>query len=189
LLIGNEKANSINIDTIYIVVEDKARIDDNNHAQVIGELISCFVSNKSVSNEQNEIYAILTDGINIQFFMLSEFNKGIIIDRSEAVSLGTFSGYHPQIFIQSNDLLDAERVLLTLFNKDYNCRPFQRRLNLLHQLEESKQLVLQLKNKYKQELDESRQQIDEQKQQIDAMEQQIDDQKQQLDEASKEIEG
>jgi hypothetical protein len=138
LIIGSEKKNSISLDVVYIVVEAKYKINDNNYAQVVGELIACFVGNSTVSKEQREIYAILTDGVNLQFFMLSEFKEKIIIDRSDAICLGYFTGYQPQTFEPSNQLPIVARILLSLFNSDFNCRPFQRRLDLLSQLEEQK---------------------------------------------------
>jgi F0F1-type ATP synthase membrane subunit b/b' len=128
MIIGEQENQSLALGVIYFVIETKAQINDNNCAQIVGELIACYVANQK--RNCREIYAILTDGTNIQFYMLSDIGRSFVIDRSEALNMGKFQGIPNQKFEPSKKLEKIIRVLISLFGCPEQ-RPLQRRLELL----------------------------------------------------------
>jgi hypothetical protein len=139
---------------IYLIVEAKARIQDKHFAQITGELLAYAAAaeyeRKRVGDDEAlpDLYGILCDGLRIQFFMLSNHGKNIIIDRTEIFTICTVQNneYGEQEFIP-NELTDVVEILFSIANKCYKKRPCKRKQLLSDQLEKDYKDIIEKKDK------------------------------------------
>jgi uncharacterized protein (DUF3084 family) len=94
------------------------------------------------------LYAILCDGLSIQFFMLYNHEKNIIINRTEIFTISTVQNneYGEQEFTP-NELNDVVEILFSISKKCYKKRPHKRKQLLSDQLEKDYKDIIEKKDK------------------------------------------
>jgi hypothetical protein len=130
IVVGEDTCKNLNHNPVYLVVETKAQLKEKHDSRIVGELLAYAAAinfeKKRVSakkQELSEIYGILYDGFQIQFLMVTDFSKNVIIDVSEVATIGSSKNNE----FERLDIEKMVRILFSIDTKQVRYQPNRRR--------------------------------------------------------------
>jgi hypothetical protein len=181
VVIGEDTCKDLNPNPVYLIVETKAQLKKKHHPQIIGELLAYaaainFEKKKEFledKQELSEVYGILCDGFQIQFFMVTDFSEDVVIDMSEVITIGAMKNNE----FERLDIEKVVRILFSIGSKEMRYRPNGRRSEMIMENKVLKEII-----------EKQRGEIEKQRGEIEKQRDEIEKQKKELNEKQKTIE-